>query len=131
MIESRSKKEVSTVSAWRIISACALLHISGCNNDFCEDKILGWKSSPSGESRLVWFERDCGATTNFVRGVAVAALSEAYYFEDKDVFFLIEGRSEISAYWRSDLKVSVYFSGTGRPPFLQMDRFKGLEIIYR
>ena len=107
------------------------LFISGCGFSECGTEVIGRELSPSNKLEALIFERNCGATTSFVRGVAVFDKdSEKRSGEGVDVF-LVEGRSEITVEWLSDQNLTIDYSGTGMPPFTQLRNWQGVRIEYK
>lgn len=103
------------------------LLVLGCDSSGCGTEVIGRELSPGHKLESLIFERNCGATTGFVRGVAVLDKERGVSVD----IFLIEGRSEIAAEWLSDQKLTVNYSGVGKPPFTQLKSWQDLVIEYK
>jgi len=58
-------------------------------------------------------ERDCGATTNWVRSVRLAATDDTGWFESlslalRDTAILVEGQDLVEVAWTGERELSIY-----------------------
>jgi hypothetical protein len=77
---------------------------SGC--DFhvmssCEDTIKSSSKSPGGKYIAAVYERNCGATTDFVTHVNLR-MSSANFKGGKNVVFVAKGKHQVSVEWEND-----------------------------
>ncbi|WP_213629690.1 hypothetical protein [Pseudomonas sp. Pc102] len=133
MIKLKSETELNIVSAGKINKTIllSLLLISGCSADDCSIEVLGRTTSPNNKSEALTFERNCGATVGFVRGVAVISKGNDDEINDKSrSIFLIEGQSEISVKWLSDRELNVDYTGIGKAPFTETKNIDNIVVTY-
>ncbi|MGZ3912012.1 MAG: hypothetical protein ACXVBR_18140 [Flavisolibacter sp.] len=106
-----------------------VLFISGCS-DLCGVELLGESKSPDEEYVATIFERNCGATTPFVRVVSLRHVgSEFAPDDDDDWVFTIHGQSYIHVSWIENKKLEISYSETGDNP-TQRTKWEKITIKY-
>jgi len=95
-----------------------LLAISEHDFSLCGNELLSESKSPGGKYIASVFERNCGATTPYVRVVSLRSAGKEFDPEDNENWiFSIRGQAEITAAWASDEEVSIsYMGGDGESP---------------
>ncbi|MCX2803407.1 hypothetical protein [Microbulbifer thermotolerans] len=105
------------------------LLLSGCG-DLCSVDLLSESKSPDGKYIATVFERNCGATTPFVRVVSLRHAGSGFApEEDDDWVFTIHGQSDINVSWVENTELIISYSATGDTP-TQRTRWKKLNIKY-
>ena len=120
MIKNRSKMGQAIVNVWvirmKVLYVFLALLLSGCS-DLCSVDVLSESNSPDGKYIATVFERNCGATTPFVRVVSLRhADSEFSSEEDDDWVFTIHGQSDIRTSWTENTELKILYSATGDNP---------------
>jgi hypothetical protein len=88
-----------------------------CDGVGCGNEVLEEAASPSGAYRATTFERNCGATTPFVRIVSIRLSTKDFDPEEtEDWVFTIDGQPTIQVAWKSDKELTITHSGSGSAP---------------
>lgn len=104
------------VAKVKILYVFLVLLISGCS-DICDVELLSEKTSPDGQYVATVFERNCGATTPFVRVVSLRHTGSEFMPEKNDDWvFTIHGRSSIDLSWIESTELRIFYSATGDNP---------------
>ncbi len=108
------------VSAWgtrmKVLYMFLVLFLSGCG-DLCTVDHLGESKSPNGMYVANIFERNCGATTPYVRVVSLRHIeSEFDQDEYDDWVFTLHGQSDIHIKWVKNTELQISYSATGDAP---------------
>lgn len=105
---------VVALLAWGAWRAVGLFSRLGGFFD-CSNTILSEAVSSDGKRAATAFERNCGATTPFVRIVSVRLAAAAFDPEaEKEYVLVVEGQPEIKLAWDAPDYLSVKFSATPR-----------------
>jgi hypothetical protein len=87
-------------------------------------------ASPDGKHVAAVFERNCGATTPYVRVVSLRSSDAAFDPEDDDDWvFTIHGQSDVKVAWAADDRITVSYSGTGDQP-TRREKWHEIAISY-
>lgn len=106
------------------------LFLTGCD-DACSLKTISGSSSPNGKNIASVFERDCGATTNYVRGVSIKEVDSSGAGEEQgEEIFILEGQAIIELRWVNNSEIVVKSSGTGKTATKELKEFNGINIRY-
>jgi len=93
----------------------SLLAILEYDFSFCGNELLSESKSPGGKYIAAVFERNCGATTPYVRVVSLRSAGKEFDPDNFDDWvFSIRGQAEITAKWVSDKEVSISYVGGRR-----------------
>ncbi|MEO3430522.1 hypothetical protein AAFN88_16810 [Pelagibius sp. CAU 1746] len=104
--------------------------LASCDSSICSNTMIHEIASPDGEIIAAVFERDCGATTPFVRIVNLRR-SEAEFDPNMDDawVFTIHGRSDVKAWWLGDRSLKVTYSATGDQPTMR-EKWNDVSVSY-
>ena len=82
---------------------------------YCSNETLSEAVSSDGKRTATAFERNCGATTPFVRIVSVRMTDTAFDAEAENRYvFVVDGQPELRVAWDGPDNLSVKFGGGGR-----------------
>ncbi|MDQ1919535.1 hypothetical protein [Massilia pseudoviolaceinigra] len=118
-----------------LISALALAlasSLGGCQDPGgpCGNEVLSESMSPSGYVTATTFRRNCGATTGFVKVVAVQASADAFDGDDKSNYVLVSDTdTPVTATWEGADVLRIRRSA-GKSVFLEIRVFDGMQIRY-
>ncbi|SFD87056.1 hypothetical protein SAMN05428977_1001127 [Nitrosomonas sp. Nm166] len=123
------------MNAWVIYTKALFLLIaallSGCGNNLCSVEPISKNKSPTGKYIANVFERDCGATTPYVRVVSLQETDSEFNPEEvKNWVFTIQGQSDIHVSWITKNELQISFSFTGDTP-TQRSAWKNVTIRYQ
>ncbi|MEQ1935014.1 MAG: hypothetical protein ABL962_14235 [Fimbriimonadaceae bacterium] len=92
--------------------------------------MLSEQQSPNGKFSATIFERNCGATTPYVRVVSLRASEHEFDPEQHDDWvFTIHEQTQIQVSWETNSKLHISFSSAGDKP-TQREQWKGIAISY-
>lgn len=115
----------------KVLYVLLALFLSGCGSDLCDVESISESKSPNGEYVANVFERNCGATTPYVRVVSLRhADSEFAPDEDDDWVFTIHGQSDVHVSWIKNTEVQISYSATGDTP-TQRTKWEKVIISYQ
>jgi hypothetical protein len=104
--------------------------LKACSTFPCEDEVLSSAKSPNEKYSAIFFERGCGATVPFYRGVAITAAGDEKSLSDRHQWILyIEGQPRVSLSWASPTHLKVHLDGSSSP-VLQVIRLGEFFISY-
>lgn len=102
-----------------------------CDSSLCSNQILDEMTSPDGKYIASFFERDCGATTPYVRVVSLRLSKEKLKPENfNDWVFTIHGQPEVKISWKNSKMLNISFSGTGDKP-TQRNKWQEIEVSFQ
>ncbi|WP_354411626.1 hypothetical protein [Marinobacterium sp. MBR-111] len=130
------KRVLSTVNAWGIKRPWIVIIIgfvfllSGCGPDLCSSELLFENASPDKSYILTSFERNCGATTPYVRVLSLRVEKEGFD-PDKydDWIFTLHGPKNIKIEWNSNNSLIVYYPPTEDIP-TKVEKWRNVNISY-
>ena len=105
--------------------------IASCDGSLCANELIA--EIPSVDRRYIAsiFQRNCGATTPYVRVVSLRPTHTKFAPDnDKDWVFTIHGQSDISASWTPGGELVVSYTGTGDSPTKRAS-WHGVAISFR
>lgn len=116
MIKNRLKRDQAIVNVWairiKVLHVLLVLFLSDCSDLCCVD-LLSESNSPDGKYVATVFERNCGATTPFVRVVGLRHAGSGFApDEDDDWVFTIHGQSDIYVSWIENAELKISYSET-------------------
>ena len=101
-----------------------------CNCGICSNDVLREVTSPDGKYIVSIFERNCGATTPFVRVVSIRSAGNRFNPDAYDDWvFTIHSQSDINANWVDNSNLKIYYSGKGDKP-TKREHWKEITISY-
>ncbi|MEM7482380.1 MAG: hypothetical protein AAF481_14480 [Acidobacteriota bacterium] len=67
----------------------------------CSNTVIAESKSPDGQYSATFFERDCGATTDYSSLISLRESNKDFDTEDVEIVVAIDGRSDIQMQWTS------------------------------
>lgn len=115
----------------KIAMTWMLLGLSGCDSELCRNDLINEIQSPDGQYVASVFERNCGATTPYLRVVSLRpAASEFEPDNDKDWVFTIHGKPKIRIAWRGNEDLEVEFSKIDDVPTMR-ETWRNIRIGFK
>ena len=113
----------------RILLAMLLfVSLTSCDADLCGNNLIREVTSPDRRYIASIFERNCGATTPYIRVVSLRLTDEKFAPEKNDDWvFTIRGQSGVKVLWVSDGELKITYSGTGDQP-TQRRKWKDVRV---
>lgn len=107
-----------------------ILMLAGCSGFFCSDDVIQEVVSPDGKFVATVFERNCGATTPYLRIVSLRVAKNSFDAEAYNNWvFKINGQPKVQIVWSDFDKLSITYSGGGGAPTL-IESWKEVKINY-
>lgn len=104
--------------------------LTGCGASLCGNEVITELPSPSKSYVATVFERNCGATTPYVRVVALRPFGSKLNAEShEDWIFTTEGQPTVVIKWIDNNTLEIKSSGGGRPG-TQRNVWKQVKIAY-
>ncbi len=104
--------------------------LTSCDADLCGNELIREVTSPDGKYIASIFERNCGATTPYIRVVNLRLSDEKFApEEDDDWVFTIHGQSDVKVSWVADGELKITYSGAGDQP-TQRRKWKDVSVSY-
>jgi len=103
----------------------AYAEMSKAASYFCENAILNVKPQPERAYDLVYFQRDCGATTGYSYHLSILKHGEGLPNRKGNVFVSDQA---FDAYWKNNKTIVV--SGDFEKVFKQTKSYNGIKIEY-
>jgi hypothetical protein len=98
-------------------------------NVLCADRVFSEVPSPDGRVIATLFERDCGATTNFVTSVSLRASSKPFNRKRQGSVAQAKGPQCISVRWRDNRHLAVTISKDAQV-YKQDNDWRDVKIDY-
>jgi len=121
------------------VAAVGIDHFSQSAPDPCDNSVVSTLTSPNGKTRAVVYNRDCGATTDFVTHVSILSSDEALNGNTKSLFAADSNKGkapaqrgtgpEIRVKWFSNTRLEIQHHPNVRVK-RSSDRFNGVAISY-
>lgn len=106
------------------------LMISGCGSFLCGNDIFQEVVSPDGKFVATVFERNCGATTPYLRIVSLRLANTSFDAEASDDWvFKINGQPKVQILWSDIDNLSISYTGSGEAPTL-IYSWKQVKVNY-
>ena len=102
--------------------------LSGCAGDMCGNTIGQTALSPSGQTKAVVFNRDCGATTGFSTQVSVLS-SDDELPNDSGNALVVEGTVPVELRWLSESSLAIGGIGNAKV-FRQESAVANTQVSY-
>jgi hypothetical protein len=93
----------------------------------CELSELDTRSSPDGEIVASVFHKNCGATADYITGVALRRAGQSFTDESSNVVLVIEDTVSIEVRWAGDNKLEIGVSPAA-PIFSKRDEWKNVSV---
>lgn len=104
--------------------------IAGCAPD-CGNDVFREVASPDRKHIATVFERNCGATTDYVRVVMIRDKSDRFDGDDVDEFiFTMQGRHNVDVRWVNANHLVIVRPERTQDIFKNRDSWKGIKITY-
>lgn len=112
-----------TALGWAVLAA-------GCTFE-CHTEVVREVASPDGAYVATVFERDCGATTDYARIVAVRKKKERFRGDRSDDVFVIRGREEVDVNWENNRHLVIVRPRRTDAIFKQLASWNEVQVSYR
>ena len=89
----------------------------------CGDEILQQQNSPTGSHELIYFIRDCGATTDFVTQIKVVSQNK-----EKTILTINGSHKNIEWKWDTSNDLSIHYDGKMRDVFDFVEEWDGIKF---
>lgn len=115
----------------RILSLCLLvIFLASCDTPLCSNELINEVASPDAKYTASLFERDCGATTPYIRVIALRPSNESFTPENTNSWvFTIHDQSDVKISWITKTELNISFSGTNDEP-TQRKKWKDVILSY-
>ena len=107
------------------ISYMVLVHLS--LGPTCELVSLESRPSPNGRFVASVFRKDCGATTDYVTGVVLQPIDEAFDDDSRDVVLVMKGIVLVTQSWTTENEIHLRLPPFD-PIFRQVDRWNEIKV---
>lgn len=112
------------------VSIGLVLVAAGCGRHLCGNRVLAEISSPDGVYVAALFERNCGATTPYIRVVSLREANHDFDPErDADWVFTIHEQSDVVMSWDDRRKLRIRSAKGGGQP-TQRPQWKDVTISF-
>lgn len=127
---SNNSREESGVR--RLIIGVFCIIAAGCFGPVCGNVVLEESISPDGKKVASLFERNCGATTNYVQ-VVIIRESESSFEGNKteDFIFTMTGQQKIEIQWENANHLVIKRPSNANDIFKELKSWEGIEVSYR
>ena len=106
----------------REILLLLVLFLSSCSLDMCDNAKLYENISPDGNYVATTFERNCGATTPYIRVVSLRKSDSDFDAENADDWvFTLHEQTDIKTSWNGNNKLSILYHSTNDSPTQRHD----------
>jgi uncharacterized protein YxeA len=114
-----------------ILTSVLAVFLTACDDLLCSNDIIKEQSSPDGRYIATLFERDCGATTSYLRIVTLRQTGATFKANKYDDWvFKMEGQPNVVFFWANKNSLSISYSGYyGKAPMF-VDSWKNVKIIH-
>lgn len=141
----KSITECSIVSAWGrrrrssfgswiyswIVILTVVLQSACAEGPACGNEIINEAAAPDNKHIATVFERNCGATTDYSRIVAVRAVDQQFMPDNADQYVLtVSGRYPISISWTDSTQLQIAMSVPAKNVFVRRESWDGVRIKY-
>lgn len=96
----------------RLLVLLLATFLMSCDMSLCSNELIEDVTSPTGKYIASVFERNCGATTPYVRVLSLRSSGEKFDPDDDDDWvFTVHGQSDVQVSWMADNKLKVSYAG--------------------
>lgn len=104
--------------------------LTSCDAGLCGNELIDEIASPDGKYVASIFERDCGATTPYIRVVSLRLSDTKFAPEDDDNWvFTIHDRSDVKVSWVAVGQLKISYSATSDQP-TQREKWRDVLVSY-
>jgi len=96
----------------------------------CGDEVLAVAHSPDGTHVATVIERNCGATTPYVRAVFLHEYGEFDLDDKDDAVYVIESQGKIPIRWDDETHLAIGIAGAGGLAFKKSETWRNIAITY-
>ena len=121
---------VAVGAAAASLIAVAYMAIASFLGDWCGDEVLAVAHSPDGTHVATVIERNCGATTPYVRAVFLHEYGEFDLDDKDDAVYVIESQGKIPIRWDDETHLAIGIAGAGGPAFKKSETWRNIAITY-
>jgi hypothetical protein len=111
-----------------LFSAYLSFSLSGGLLGTCGTEVVQEVVSPQGQFVAAQYERNCGATTDYVNGVALRRRGQSFRYEDSAIVYIIEGRGKLDLKWAAEEHLIINARGW---MFKDVDRWHNVRITHK
>jgi hypothetical protein len=111
-----------------ILSAYLFFSLSGGLLGTCGTEVVQEVVSPQGQVVAAQYERNCGATTDYVNGVALRRRGQSFRYEDSAIVYIITGRGMLDLKWAAEDHLIINAMGS---MFKDEDRWHNVRITHQ
>jgi len=113
----------------KLIFFFCVLVMTACSVDICGNTLIKHITSPKKNYVASIFERNCGATTPFIRVVSLRHYESNFDPENQENWvFSIEGQPEVEVIWLNDGELKINYSAGIEP--IETTKWNDVKILY-
>jgi hypothetical protein len=109
-------------------SAYLFFSLNGGLLGTCGTEVVQEVVSPQRQFVAAQYERNCGATTDYVNGVALRRRGQSFRYEDSAIVYIIEGRGKLNLKWAAEEHLIINARGS---MFKDDDRWHNVRITHQ
>jgi Family of unknown function (DUF5412) len=94
----------------------------------CGTEVVQEVVSPQGHFVAAQYERNCGATTDYVNGVALRRRDQSFRYEDSAIVYYVEGHGKFDLKWAAEDHLIINERGS---MFKDEDRWHNVRITHK
>jgi hypothetical protein len=94
----------------------------------CGTEVVQGVVSPQRQFVAAQYERNCGATTDYVNGVALRRRGQSFRYEDSAIVYIITGRGKLDLKWAAEDHLIINAMGS---MFKDVDRWHNVRITHQ
>jgi Family of unknown function (DUF5412) len=111
-----------------LFSAYLSFSLSGGLLGTCGTEVVQEVVSPQGQFVAAQYERNCGATTDYVNGVALRRRGQSFRYEDSAIVYYVEGHGKFDLKWAAEDHLIINERGS---MFKDVDRWHNVRITHK
>jgi hypothetical protein len=111
-----------------ILSAYLFFSLSGGLLGTCGTEVVQEVLSPQGQVVAAQYERNCGATTDYVNGVALRRRGQSFRYEDSAIVYYVTGHGKFDLKWAAEDHLIINERGS---MFKDEDRWHNVRITHQ
>ena len=118
---------ITTLIVVSLVSFVIILGITFGSNDLCGNNITETNFSPNGKYKVVVFQRNCGATTDFSFQVSILKDKENLKNDGGNIFII--DNNDIKVFWINDKEINIGYKNNSEI-FKIEEKFQKIKINY-
>jgi Family of unknown function (DUF5412) len=111
-----------------LFSAYLSFSLSGGLLGTCGTEVVQEVVSPQGQFVAAQYERNCGATTDYVNGVALRRRGQSFRYEDSAIVYYVTGHGKFDLKWAAEDHLIINQRGS---MFKDEDRWHNVRITHQ